>query len=353
MKIVEENRSIRDLNTLKLAGTAAAYAEVHSRNELTEVLQQTHRKPYRIVPLGEGSNVVLGSMLNVLLLRYMKQGFKVIDESTEHITLRVAAGQNWHQLVMHCVQNEWYGLENLALIPGTVGAAPIQNIGAYGVELNQFVVSVSGVFLPQHNTNQACEVFQFSVSDCHFGYRNSIFRGELRDRVLITSVDLKLSKKFNPELGYPALSDFLHNEYGSNSGVTPRQLCDAVIAIRQSKLPDPDVLPNAGSFFKNVIVSEKENHRLKTKYPDMPCFPVENSTHYKIPAAWLVEQCGFKGRQGENGIGVHEKQAIVLVNRGAEDNVTASELLSFAKTIQQAVSGRFGLELEIEPQIYE
>lgn len=353
MKIVEENRSISDLNTLKLAGTASAYAEVHSRNELTEVLQEVHRKPCRIVPLGEGSNVVLGSKLNVLLLRYMKPGFKVVDESTNHITLRVAAGQNWHQLVMHCVRNGWHGLENLSLIPGTVGAAPIQNIGAYGVELNQFVVSVSGMFLPQGNTNQACEVFQFSVSDCHFGYRNSIFRGELRDKVLITSVDLKLSKKFSPNIGYPALSDFLHDKYGSVASITPSQLTDAVIAIRQSKLPDPAVLPNAGSFFKNVIVGEKEIHRLKGVHPDLPCFPVENSSHYKIPSAWLVEQCGFKGSQGEHGIGVHEKQAIVLVNRCEGEGVTARELLAFAQTIQQAVSGRFGLELEIEPQVYE
>ncbi|MBT8149393.1 MAG: hypothetical protein KJO24_05645, partial [Gammaproteobacteria bacterium] len=276
----------------------------------------------------------------------------------------------------------WHGMENLALIPGTVGAAPMQNIGAYGVEVAQFIESVQFVALPGYKSaNQLdCQAddepalaralqnaqalpgaqapqYSLSAKHCQFGYRDSIFKHALRDRVMVTTVTFKLDLHFKPQLDYPALQGYLR-QHNKTSSPGARELVDAVIAIRRAKLPDPADIANAGSFFKNPVVDQAVFSRFIAAHPQAPYFSVGKNSdsaksqarHYKIPAGWLIEQCGFKGRDCGN-VGMHAAQALVLVNRAA-GHVVAAEVLAFAEQVAAAVQQRFGLQLEIEPRRY-
>jgi UDP-N-acetylmuramate dehydrogenase len=246
-----------------------------------------------------------------------------------------AAGENWHQMVQYCLQQCWYGLENLSLIPGNMGAAPIQNIGAYGVELCDLFVSLQAIDIDTGKT------LELDREQCEFGYRDSIFKQAYKDRYLITHVCLRLSKQPNTHIQYPALAQAL-----GDRTPTPELVGETVCRIRQQKLPDPAQLPNAGSFFKNPIVAESALERLHNHGDSVPHY-LQPDGRYKIAAAWLIDQCGFRG-QSRGAVGVHEHQALVLINCGG----TGTELMALAAEIQNAVAVKFGIELEIEPRLY-
>jgi UDP-N-acetylmuramate dehydrogenase len=262
------------------------------------------------------------------------RGITLLREDDQHVWLNVAAGENWHQFVLYCLQQQYFGIENLSLIPGTVGAAPIQNIGAYGVELKEMVTEISGFTLPTG------EVKTFSHPDCEFGYRDSIFKRQWKNKFIITDVTFKLSKKPTLHMGYGDIQQTLVALH-----LTPscKAISETIIHIRQKKLPDPKKIGNAGSFFKNPTLTIVTFEKLKKTYPTIPHYPAEKNT-IKIPAAWLIEQCGYKGLRRVN-IGVHENQALVLVNYGKG---TGTAILALAEEIQQQVYAKFNIRLAME-----
>lgn len=326
-------------NTLALAANAAALVEVRDGPQLQAALDRARAEGLPVLPLGGGSNVVLAGDLEALVLCQVGGGIEVLQELADEIRLRVSAACDWHGLVAHCLEQGWYGLENLALIPGQVGAAPIQNIGAYGVEFEHLAATVHAVHL------ESGEALQLSPAECRFGYRDSIFKGELRDRVIITAVDLVLSRQPRCQLGYPALAEEL-----AARGVqepAPRDVFDAVVAVRRRRLPDPAREPNAGSFFKNPVLSADHAAALVAAHPGMPAYE-QNDGSVKLPAAWLIERCGWKGRR-EGGVGMHPDHALVLVHYGGS---SGRELLAVAAQIVAGVQQRFGVALEMEPRVY-
>lgn len=330
---------LRRHNTLALPSFARYYGEVATLEQLEEARRfaQKHRLP--LIALGEGSNVVLGERIEGLVVRLLNSETTVEQPGENRILLTVGAGHNWHQLVQHTLQKGWFGLENLALIPGSVGAAPIQNIGAYGVEIERFLRGVHAFDVASG------EQVWLSAADCRLGYRDSVFKSCYRDRFVICAVDLELSTVAAPVLEYPALRD--HLERYLSCDPEPRDIFDAVCRIRREKLPDPDILPNAGSFFKNPILDIDQAHKLLFRYPDMATFPAPQG-RLKLAAAWLIDRAGWKGKRlGE--VGVHDRQALVLYNRGQG---RTDELLELARHIAASVREQFGVELEMEPRCY-
>ncbi|MCL4106572.1 UNVERIFIED_CONTAM: hypothetical protein GTU68_009706 [Idotea baltica] len=282
-----------------------------------------------IVALGQGSNVVLAGELNALILHQKSKNIELLEQDTQSVLIKVQAGKDWHGLVRWCLQRDYFGLENLALIPGTVGAAPIQNIGAYGVELSSFVYRVHAIAVADGSS------VILHAADCLFGYRDSIFKQALRDQLVITAV----------ELAYPALRQSL--SHIPSAQLTPQMVFDAVVEIRQSKLPNPRLTPNAGSFFKNPILSAAEFKALLTKAEDVPHHLQIDGT-IKVPAAWLIEKCGWKGRRIGN-VGVHPEHSLVIVNYGERDGQV---LLILAEQVRADVLANYGVNLEIEPRVY-
>ena len=283
--------------------------------------------------------MVLAGDLSALVIHQARKGIEILDDAEDTVLLRVAAGENWHTLVQWTLARNYFGLENLALIPGTVGAAPIQNIGAYGVELAPFVQRVFAIRIEDGKP------LELTAKDCEFGYRDSVFKQALRDRVVITSVDLLLSKNPALQLAYPALKNYLQSR--NADALTPQAIFDAVVNIRRSRLPDPGVTPNAGSFFKNPVISQGRWDELRIHAPKLPSYPQSNG-QVKLPAAWLIDQCGWKGKR-LGGYGVHPEHALVLVNHGGDNG---AELLELARQISRSVEGIYGIELEIEPRVY-
>ena len=286
-----------------------------------------------ITLLGGGSNVLLPPTLHGMALRPALRHWW-LERSGDDVTAYVGAGVSWHALVMALATHGLWGVENLALIPGDCGAAPVQNIGAYGVELSDVLKAVQVAELATG------EMYWLNADACQFGYRDSIFKRALAGKVVITQLALRLSATPRPVLGYGDLAARV------SESPTPLSVAQAVCAIRQEKLPDPAVLANAGSFFKNPLVSNEHTHRLLKEYPDMPYFPQPNN-QTKLAAGWLIDQCGLKG-QRLGAFGVHERQALVLVHFGGGDR---PGLLSFADTIAQTVFDRFGVLLELEPRV--
>ncbi len=283
--------------------------------------------------------MVLAGDVAGLVIRPALEGIGVFGESDTEVTVCVAAGENWHAFVERSLRQGHYGLENLALIPGTVGAAPIQNIGAYGVELESFVYRVHAIDIASG------EDLTLGAQDCAFGYRDSVFKHALRDRLVITAIDLKLPLQPHVNADYPSLAACLAEQ--GVASPTPADVFAAVVAIRSARLPNPADMPNAGSFFKNPMVDDGFASKLKADNPDMPVFAAGDGAS-KLSAAWLIEQCGWKGRV-RGGVGVHDRHSLVLVNRGGG---RGSELLALAADIRQSVADAFGVELEIEPRIY-
>jgi len=335
---VQTNFSLKNFNTFGIDVKAKQFIEVQNTEELNHILKRFYTA--EIFVLGGGSNMLLTQDMSKTVIFVNTKGIDIVEENDEHIIVRVAAGENWHDLVMWSVKKDYGGLENLALIPGHVGTAPIQNIGAYGVELKDTFVSCSAIH------RQTLAKKQFNLEDCKFGYRQSVFKSELKNQYIITSVNFKLTKNNHQ----------IHTEYGAVkeelgkmqvSQPRPADVAQAVISIRQSKLPDPRDIGNSGSFFKNPILPKTQYNNLKNEFPNLPSYPVDDE-HVKVPAGWLVEQSGLKGyRDGDTG--VHKKQALVLVNYG---KASGQQVLALSKKVQQTVQEKFGIALEAEVNIF-
>lgn len=338
MLTIQSDVSLQTKNTLALPARAERFVEVTSVAQLQQAVALAAQQGWSLMILGGGSNVVLAANLPGLVVHIAIAGIELQANDGGKVRVRVGAGENWHQLVQATLERGWYGLENLSLIPGTVGAAPIQNIGAYGVELSDYLIAVELVDLASG------EQRTLEREACEFGYRDSVFKGRLKDRVAITAVTLELNTTANLKLDYPALTRAL-GQYRT-AEITPKIVSDTVCAIRRSKLPDPEAIPNAGSFFKNPVVSSRVAQQLRKQYADLVVFPAAEG-YLKLAAGWLIEQAGWKGRVIGN-VGVHQQQALVLVNTGG---ATGPELLALASQIRQSVSEQFGIDLDLEPRV--
>ncbi len=334
---VKEHFDLKEHNTMGVSAKARYFASVSSANELRQLLLDSNYKLLPKLMLGGGSNILFANDFEGLVIHLNIKGREVAGETDDHVHWKLGSGENWHQVVLGAIENDWAGIENLSLIPGSVGAAPIQNIGAYGVELEQVFHSLEALDL---NTGI---IKAFEHKECKFGYRDSAFKNDLKGKYVITSVTLKLNKHPKVNTSYRALSDYL-KEQGIEEP-TIRQVSNAVIEIRQSKLPDPKEIGNTGSFFKNPVISAEAFERLKDKHPDVPNYP--DNKGVKVPAAWLIDQCGWKGeRIGDAG--VHKKQALVLVNYGS---ATGAEIIELAEKIRRSVHDKFGVVLTPEVNI--
>ncbi|MFY9179793.1 MAG: UDP-N-acetylmuramate dehydrogenase [Venatoribacter sp.] len=319
------------LNTLALLAKAEYFAKFSSLVQLQHLLAQAKAQGLAVTILGEGSNVLLSPHINGLVLTSAMHGVEVLEQNSDFCLVQVEAGKNWHEWVLQSTQYG-HGLENLALIPGTVGAAPVQNIGAYGVEVERFIEQVQGV---QISTG---EVRNLSAKECRFSYRDSIFKQELNNDFIITAVVFRLSSQFAPVLSYGALA--------SQDITNSSELIQAVIDIRNSKLPNPKRIPNAGSFFKNPIVSQAQAQAIQAQYPSAPCY-VQADNRVKLAAGWLIEQAGWKGKSLGN-VSMHSQQALVLTSNG---KASLNDVLALKQAVQQAVLQQFGVELEAEPRL--
>jgi len=290
-----------------------------------------------LLVLGQGSNILFTSDFQGVIIKNEIDGIKIVDEDDASVILEAGAGVNWNDLVEYAVSRGWWGIENLTLIPGTAGAAPVQNIGAYGVEIADVVLRVNAFHLAKR------EWLTFENRDCEFGYRESIFKGKLRNKAVICSVVLRLSKRSVPKLGYRGITDEIERRGITDPSV--RDISEIVAAIRRSKLPDPATLGNAGSFFKNPVVSESDYESLIRTHPQLTVH--KQGDNYKIPAGWLIERAGWKGYRSGN-TGCYEKQALILVNYG---KATGREILELSEKITQSVHSMFGITLEREVNV--
>ncbi|WP_262491725.1 UDP-N-acetylmuramate dehydrogenase [Myroides injenensis] len=338
MMEIAQNISLLPYNTFGIDAKAKYFVNIDSLNTLKDVLKSN--LPESLFILGGGSNMLLTKNIDKIVLKINIKGITIVKEDEDFVWVEVNAGEIWHDFVLWCIENNYGGIENLSLIPGNVGATPIQNIGAYGVEVKDVIESCKGI-------NMSTKEFTtFSNKDCQFGYRESIFKNDLKNQYIITSVIFKLTKHNHIlKTGYGAIQQEL--EAKNITTPTIKDISDVVIAIRQEKLPNPKEIGNSGSFFKNPIISKDFFDQLIKRYPAMPHYVV-NSTEIKIPAGWLIEQAGFKGyRLGDAG--VHNNQALVLVNYG---NATGEQLKKLADTILQEVKGIFGIDISPEVNIF-
>lgn len=333
---IENYVDLQPFNTFHVQANARYFTRVASLHEFLQLLHSDVFKQNKHLILGGGSNILLTTHFDGLVIKNEIKGIAVVAENEDTITLEVGSGENWHDLVIHCVKHDWGGIENLSLIPGTVGAAPMQNIGAYGAEIKDVLESVQVVEITSGL------IVQLTKDQCQFGYRESIFKLGERGKYFISSITLTLTKQ-NHRLrtDYGAIREVLQK-----SGVdtpTIQSISDAVIAIRKSKLPNPEEIGNAGSFFKNPSVHADVVTAIQKEFPGVPTFRGENNLT-KIPAGWLIEQCGWKGKTLVN-IGVHKDQALVLVNYGGGKG---DDIWNLALDIQKSVKDRFGIELQPE-----
>lgn len=336
--MLRKNVSLKPFNTFSIDVSANYFAEITETQHLRELLnfQELQHLPKLI--LGGGSNVLLTHNFNGLVLLIAIKGIRVIAENEHTVCLAVGAGENWHDLVTYCVEQGYAGIENLSLIPGTVGAAPIQNIGAYGVEFKDVFCELKAMDI------QDGQFYSFDHEACQFGYRNSIFKNKLKDQFVITEVTLQLNKHPQFHLHYAGVQNMLNQ-----MGVTEPNLqsvSHAISKIRQLKLPDPQTIANAGSFFKNPIINEQKLIALQNLYSNVPYYSFKDN-QFKISAAWLIEQCGWKGYRNKDA-GVYALHALVLVNYGC---ATGIEIKQLADTIAASVQKKFGIQLEPEVNI--
>ena len=335
---IKENISLKPYNTFGIDAHAKSLTSFSSVEELKEILNSSIfiHQPFLI--LGGGSNILLTKDFDGLVLKNEIKGIEIIKEDADHIFIKVGAGENWHSFVMFCVKNNYAGIENLSLIPGNVGASPMQNIGAYGVEIKDVFHELEAVHVKDKTTKI------FDLQDCEFGYRESVFKRKYKNLFVITSVTYRLNKKPVYNTSYGAINQELEKMGVKELSIVA--ISQAVINIRSSKLPDPKEIGNAGSFFKNPQIPKQQFHELKELFADMPSFPVDDQ-HLKVPAGWLIEQCGWKGyRNGDAGC--YPKQALVLVNYG---HAKGEEILELSEKIIDSVRKKFGVELEREVNI--
>ena len=333
---IYKGHPLQELHTMGCLSFAEQYGEAHSINDLRQLLSLAAKTDTAVTLLGGGSNTVFCEKVAGLVVRIQFKGIVVESESGDNVMIRCQSGENWHQFVRWTLDRGFYGLENLSLIPGTVGAAPIQNIGAYGVEVKTSIQEVVALH------RQSLELRVFNVDDCHFGYRDSVFKQAGRDWVIL-NVLFKLSKTPNLNLSYHELKLAWENAGQPNE---PKVVGRLVEAIRRQKLPDPIDIPNSGSFFKNPSISESEYQRLLSEFPNLVAFP-NGINRWKLAAGWLIQECGWKG-YSEAGVGVFHKQALVLVNPG---HCPGEDIRRLAQMIQQSVLEKFAVSLEIEPVI--
>lgn len=330
------NHSIQPYNTFGIDVKSKEFVSVTSLKELKEVL--LFNENHQVLFLGGGSNMLFTQDFDGLIIKNEIKGKFVHRQDNNNIEIKFYSGENWHDTVMYCVEKGYSGIENLSLIPGTVGAAPMQNIGAYGVELESVFVELEALNL------KTLELETFNHQQCEFGYRESVFKRKFKNQYFIFSVTLKLSKHFVPKISYGDIQTVLHDKGIIEPKI--KDVSDAVIHIRQSKLPDPKDLGNSGSFFKNPTISLDLFNQLKSDYPEIKGFPNEHGV--KIPAAWLIENTGWKGKRIGN-TGSHAKQALVLVNYGG---ATGDEVKTLAYQIIDSVKEKFNVILEPEVNIY-
>ena len=331
---IETQVQLKPLNTLSLESIASHFIKVETVTELEQALDFAQKQNLNVLLLSGGSNMMLPEYIDALVVAMDIQGIEFLAEDDYSKTIRVGAGQIWHDFVLWTTEQKLYGLQNLALIPGFVGASPVQNIGAYGVEAGEFIESVE-VF-----DRQLKETQLIKAADCHFSYRHSIFKDD-PDRFVITHVIFKLLKSADLKMNYGDLKTAMGNE------ITPENLQKQVIQIRQSKLPDPKEYPNAGSFFKNPIINQQDFLQLIAKFPNIPHYP-QNDDQVKIAAGWLIDQSGWKGKT-LNKVGMFHKQALVLVNYA---DATLTDVKATFQAVQKDVYDQFGVHLEPEPVLY-
>ena len=331
------NFCLKPFNTFRIAVQAARFAAISCISDLHDLFETGELRSNKWLILSQGSNVLFTDHVNGLVLHNEMWGKNLVFESDDFVLLKVNAGESWAMLVDYSVTEGWGGIENLALIPGKVGASPIQNIGAYGVEVKDVIDSVEAFDM------QTGELVTFSNDECQFGYRTSIFKTTFKNRYFITSVVFKLTKNPVLNLSYQPLQ----LAFAGKKDATLAQVRDEVVRIRQSKLPDPDKFPNAGSFFKNPVVGNAIAQEMREMYPTLTVYEQEDGS-MKLAAGWLIEQCGFKGKR-KCDVGVHEQQALVIVNYG---EATGKEVFAFAEEIVSAVKAKFGVELCPEVNVY-
>jgi len=332
--------SLRKYNSFGIDAFAADMLELNNISQAQEFFKTNNLKHKNHLILGGGSNILLTKNFDGLILKNNILGKKIINDDPDHVILEVGAGENWHEFVLYCIENNYAGLENLSLIPGNVGASPMQNIGAYGVEVKDLIVAVEAIEI------KSGEIVNFSNEECKFEYRSSIFKTSHKNRFIITTVQFKLSKNPTFKIEYGAIRSELENRGISEENLSIKAISEAVIAIRQSKLPDPNEIGNAGSFFKNPIVTEEQKNTLLNVYADMPFYTIGDN-NFKLAAGWLIEKAGWKGFR-EKDFGVHQKQALVLVNYGKADG---ADIYNLSERILQSVKQKFGVTLEREVNI--
>ena len=327
---IHRNSSLKKFNTFNVDEVAQLIFEIDNISDLPNILSN---KKDEILVLGGGSNILFTKPYNGLIINLKNKGKKIIREDENAVLVEVSAGENWHEFVLWAIKNNFGGVENLSLIPGNLGAAPIQNIGAYGVELKDIFYSCKGLML------DTLSEFEFKKTECKFDYRTSIFKSTLKDKTVITSVKLILTKsKHNFNIDYKDLNINLQD-----TELSVKNISDEVIKIRTSKLPNPKFFGNCGSFFKNPIVNSDTYKSLLDKFPNIPAHKI-NEDNYKISAAWLIDQSGFKNKKDKN-VGVYKNQPLVIINYG---KATGKELLNFALNIRETIYNNFGIGLEEE-----
>ena len=333
--MIQTNKNLKEYNTFGISVKAEMFAVFSSIEELKQIL--SFRNDKKLLVLGGGSNLLLTKDFDGLVIKNQIKRFEVIEETVSEVIVESGAGENWHEFVLNCIDKGFGGIENLSLIPGSVGASPMQNIGAYGVEIKDVFESLSAYHIASG------EIHYFDKTKCEFGYRESIFKNKVKGEYIILTVTFRLTKNPTINSSYGAI-----NEQLKVMGIqvpTIKELSAAVIAIRQSKLPDPKIIGNAGSFFKNPTVDNVLLEKIQENYPDIPNYSAENGR--KLAAGWLIEKAGWKGRTFDN-YGVHKLQALVLVNYG---NCTGQEIFDLSSQIIQDVFEKFGVLLEREVNI--
>jgi UDP-N-acetylmuramate dehydrogenase len=337
MKIIQNPLLIK-YNTFHLPVFAREMAVIESTEDYEELFDRYDLRNEKYLVVGEGSNILFKADFDGLIITSSLDQIRILEENESHVKIEVDAGLNWHTLVMDTISMGYQGLENLSLIPGKVGAAPIQNIGAYGVEIEKFLEGVSGFDIISGKP------LYFSKEECRFGYRSSIFKTSFKNQIIIKAIRLKLNKIPDYVITYDKIRETL--EFLGTERLSALAISNAVVYIRKNKLPDPAVMGNAGSFFKNPVVDKIDYEGLKAEFPEIQGHVI-NANAVKIPAAWLIEQCGWKGKRLKDA-GIHQNHALVLVNYG---NASGNEILELSKKIQRSVSDKFGILLETEVNI--
>ena len=337
MNIIE-NYPLLKLNTFGVDVKAKYFVSINSINELIEIKKNNVFKDLQLLILGGGSNILFTKDFDGLVILNNIKGKEIIDQNHQSVFLKIGAGENWHELVMYCVDNGWGGIENLSLIPGNTGTAPMQNIGAYGVEIKETFVELEALEIASG------KIVKFNNSDCEFGYRESVFKNKMKNQYIILNITLELKKNPVLNVNYGDVKAILENQNIKNPSI--KDVSNAIIIIRQSKLPDPKKIGNSGSFFKNPIVNLNQLELIKKKYPNAVSYKI-NEDEFKIAAGWMIERAGWKGKKFNN-YGVHEKQALVLVNYGLANGM---EIFDLSEKIILDIKDKFGITLQTEVNI--